>query len=186
VSVTDAAHAGNTGASVALIQYFDFQCPFCKKFALEIWPQLKSKYVDSGRVMMVWRHLPLQNHALARPAAELAACAERFGKFAAAHDILFRADQLQEAMDTLPAALGLSGPSFDSCRTDGATATVSHDVTAAQALHISSTPAFLVGTLGANQTVKVTGAIRGARPLAEFERALDDALQRSSASRNDR
>jgi protein-disulfide isomerase len=176
VSVDGATRIGSAGAKVALIQYFDFECPYCKKFALDVLPGLRAKYVDSGRAAFFWRHLPLRSHAFAVPAAEAAVCAERMGRFAEAHDFLFRSSQLSDALRTLPAALTGPAAAFGRCRAEIGAPAVAKDQASANALGIASTPSFLVGRIQADGAVKVTRALRGVREIADFEEALDSAV----------
>jgi Thioredoxin len=71
VSIAGASLTGSGAAQAVLIQFFDFQCPFCAKFARETWPTLRKTYVDSGKVQLAIRHLPLEAiHPLAFRAAE--------------------------------------------------------------------------------------------------------------------
>src|SRR5436309_3250825 len=72
---------GNHGAKVAILEYSDFECPFCAEFEKETWPRLKEQYIDTGRVLVAFRHLPLAAHRHANRAAIDAACAARQGRF---------------------------------------------------------------------------------------------------------
>lgn len=181
VSVHGASRVGAPNAKTALIQYFDFECPYCKKFALDILPGLQTKYVDSGRAAFFWRHLPLRNHPFAVSAAQSAVCADRFGRFADAHDILFRSSQLSEALRTLPMTLTVPSAAFEKCRAEFGAAAVAMDQSSANALGIASTPSFLVGRIQDDGTVKVIKALRGVRPIADFEEALESVIKLGSA-----
>ena len=77
---------GGASASVEIIEFSDFQCPYCQSVA-PVLKQLMAKYGD--RVKLVWKDFPLPNHPDARPAAEAALCANDQGKFWAYHDKLF-------------------------------------------------------------------------------------------------
>jgi protein-disulfide isomerase len=81
---------GDPAAPVTIYEMSDFQCPWCGRFARETWPQLDREYVQTGKVRLVFVNFPLPNHANAAPAAELAMCAARQGKFWPMHDLLFR------------------------------------------------------------------------------------------------
>jgi hypothetical protein len=70
--------------------FSEFQCPFCAKFAANIFPELTTKYVDTGRVLVSFRHFPLEQiHPQALQAAQAAECAHLQGRFAKMHDLLF-------------------------------------------------------------------------------------------------
>lgn len=117
MSLDGAATKGDRKAKVALIEYSDFQCPFCGRFARETLPQLDEKYVRPGKVLVAFRHLPLPIHALAQRAAEAAECAGQQNKFWLMHDFLFRdSGQLAESKLTSSAAgLGLNDGQFKAC-----------------------------------------------------------------------
>lgn len=75
VSLEGAAIKGNASAPIALIEFSDFQCPYCAAFARETLPQLEAMYVGSGKVLVAFRHLPLPTiHPFSRAAAEAAVC----------------------------------------------------------------------------------------------------------------
>src|SRR5690349_15572876 len=76
VSIRGAATIGNPQAKIAIIQYSEFQCPFCARFAAETLPGLKREFLDTGTAFLAFRHFPPQkNHPFARRAAEASACA---------------------------------------------------------------------------------------------------------------
>ena len=100
---------GNVGASIVIVEFTDFQCPFCKSFNESIRNQLLSKYGD--RIQMVFKHYPLESiHPYAKLAAVAAQCAVREGKFAQTRDIIFsNADNLtKDFLIGAGAALGMS------------------------------------------------------------------------------
>ncbi|HJS48190.1 MAG TPA: thioredoxin domain-containing protein, partial [Gemmatimonadales bacterium] len=82
---------GAATAPVTVYEMSDFQCPFCRRFALEVFPALEAEYVRTGRVRWVFVNFPLTSiHPNAEPAAELAMCAARAGGFWPVHDLLYR------------------------------------------------------------------------------------------------
>ena len=85
---------GSAKAPVTVYEMSDFQCPFCRRHATEVFPILEREYVQTGRVRWVFVNLPLTSlHPNAVPAAELAMCAARAGKFWPVHDLLFQHQQ---------------------------------------------------------------------------------------------
>ena len=81
---------GNKNASVTVIEFSDFQCPFCEQFFKTTYTQLKKEYIDTGKIAFYYRHFPLTNiHPLATPAALASECANDQGKFWEYHDLLF-------------------------------------------------------------------------------------------------
>ena len=82
---------GSASAPVTVYEMSDFQCPYCRKHALEVFPALEQEYVRTGKVRWVYINFPLASiHANALPAAEIAMCAARMGKFWPVHDLLFQ------------------------------------------------------------------------------------------------
>src|SRR5687768_11339811 len=82
---------GAASAPVTVYEMSDFQCPYCRKHALEVFPAIEKDYVQTGKVRWVYINFPLVSiHANALPAAELAMCAARMGKFWPVHDLLYQ------------------------------------------------------------------------------------------------
>ena len=176
---------GQVGAPVALIQFADFQCPFCASFSRDVLPTLRERYFEPGLVSMVFRHLPLAKHAAARSAAAAAICAGRAGKFGQMHDFLFGAQPnlSQDVYIVGAKSMGLAGTDFVPCLSASETeARIDEDLAEAAMLQISATPTFIVVIAQDNGTGKATSRIQGARRLEEFEKALDDALATARGS----
>lgn len=169
---------GSPGAKVALVEFSDFQCPYCGKFATETLPKIKTKYIDKGLLRFVFRHNPIPVHARAQAAAEAAECAGRQGRFWEMHHQLFQDPKRLEVADLADYAqtVGLDLPAFKVCTAKGAKEHVQRDVELAKSLTLRGTPTFMVGTIGADGYVKVSEVIAGARPLAEFESSIDKIL----------
>jgi protein-disulfide isomerase len=158
---------GPAGAPVEIIEFSDFQCPFCFRATPTI-RQVMSTYGD--KVRLVYRHFPLPNHPNARSAAEAAACAAEQGKFWEYHDRLF-ADQSKLSQADLKqsaAAVGLDAAKFDNCLdSHKLKAKVDEDVAAGQEAGIDGTPAFFINGR----------AISGAQPFDMFKRIVDEELE---------
>jgi protein-disulfide isomerase len=92
---------GNKNAKVTIVEYSDFQCPYCEQFFTSTLGQIKKDYIDTGKVKLAFRQYPLPFHPNAEKAAEATECAHEQGKFWAYHDILF---QNQAAWENLPQA----------------------------------------------------------------------------------
>jgi protein-disulfide isomerase len=177
-SLKGAALLGSGNAKVAIVEYSDFECPFCGQFAHSTWPALKQQYVDSGKVLVAFRHLPLSSHKFARSAAVGATCAGQQGKFWEMHDRLFESQNTLNG-DTpraLASGLDLDLAAFDQCIRQYATADLSADDGYATKAEIAGTPTFLIGVITSDKTVRVTNILIGARPLARFTAVLDTLL----------
>lgn len=97
VSIEGAAVKGKVGVRVGVIEYSDFQCPYCGTFARDTLPRIVSEYVDTGKAFFAFRHLPLEAiHPHARRAAEAAECARRQDRFWTVHDTIFRSPDVFE------------------------------------------------------------------------------------------
>ncbi|PIR41705.1 MAG: hypothetical protein COV30_02285 [Candidatus Yanofskybacteria bacterium CG10_big_fil_rev_8_21_14_0_10_37_15] len=89
VSVDDDPVLGDPKAKITLIEFSDFQCPFCRAFWSGAFQQIKSEYIDTGKARLIYRDFPLSFHPGAMPAAEGAECADDQGKFWEMHDKIF-------------------------------------------------------------------------------------------------
>jgi protein-disulfide isomerase len=163
----DGPSRGPADAPVVVIEFSDYQCPFCKRAEPTV-TALMEKYPT--QVRLVYRHLPLdQIHPRARPAAIAAVCAEQQGKFWEYHDTLFANQQaLADAdLEKYAATLGMDADKFKACRADPASdSKVSADAAAARAAGLTGTPAFFVNGI----------LVSGARPLDDFTKWVDSEL----------
>jgi protein-disulfide isomerase len=178
VSLDTAVIQGSRTAKVAVIEFSDFQCPYCGKFARETLPGLEAKYVKSGQVLFAFQPLPLPMHAFAEKAAEAAECAGRQGRFWEMHDSLFRN---QEALDEphlheRATDVHLDRAQFDTCLAGQAGGRVQQSAALGKTLTISGTPTFFLGTVQSDGKVKVTQRFTGAMPTAQLSTALDHLL----------
>jgi protein-disulfide isomerase len=169
---------GREDAPVSIIEFTDLQCPYCGRHAREVFPRIKSDYIDTGKVRYASRDLPLAIHPFALPAAVASRCAGEQGRFWEYREALF-ADQ--RALGTEPYAriageLGLDVERLEACRRDGRQEQeVLSDVEVARASGIRSTPAFLIGRVvdGQFQGERVTGL----RTYEAFAERIDAQLQ---------
>lgn len=179
VALPDSRTEGSATARVAVIMYSDFQCPYCRRFALTTLPALRATYDQAGDVVWAFRHLPIESiHPNARAAAEAADCLARQGKFWETHDRLFQMQSTLKQMDFLELArsVGADAGTFSKCLDAGAADAVTADLAEAKALGISGTPAFLVGIRLPDGRYQITRGLTGARPDADFRRVIDQAL----------
>lgn len=169
------SHQGSPEATVGIIVYSDFECPYCGAFAREVQPSLDQGYFATGRVLFAFKHLPLfKIHKNAVAAATAAECASRSGKFWQAHDTFFaNQGQLSPSfIRALPASLGLDS-SWKICTQAAENPTVAANIKEADDLRIDSTPLFLIGRLRDGRAIQVAAVIRGSQPTAEFAKVID-------------
>lgn len=172
---------GSDRASVAIIEFSDFQCTYCLGYVTDTFPQLDKDYIRSGKVKYFFRNLPLTaGHPNAFRAAEAAHCAAEQGKFWEAHDRFFANQNALNPNDLLPhaRALGLDGFKFDECLKSGKfDEAIKKDIEEAQSLGIDGTPAFLIGVMSPNgRSVSVRKLILGAEPYDSFKQTLDELI----------
>ena len=167
-------YRGNPEAEFVVIEISDFQCPFCQRHALETQPALNEQYVETGQVMWVFKHLPLQSHPQALAAATAAECAGDQEAFWEMHDLLFErvgewaVDQPDAVLTGLAGELGLDEPAFASCvASRAALERVVEDLYDLSGI-FGSTPTFVVLYDG------WASVIDGAQPFEEFVAAFEE------------
>jgi protein-disulfide isomerase len=143
VNVKDAYVHGDKNSPVTLVEFADYECPYCQKITPEL-QKLEKEYGD--RLAVVYKDFPLPMHHTSQKAAEAARCAGEQGKFWEYHDVLFYSKQLQVAeLKAHARVLKLDGDRFDKCLDDGAeTAPVKKDLEEAHGLGLTGTPSFFV------------------------------------------
>lgn len=167
--IDDDSVFGDKDAPVTIVEFSDFECPFCTKAYDNALKQVKSEYVDKGLVNIVYRDFPLGFHQNAQKAAEAAECAGEQDEYYAMHDLLFESgvtggiNSFKEYAKTI----GLDTSEFDECLDSGAMAKeVAKDMADGQAAGVRGTPAFFIdGKM-----------ISGAQPFSVFKQAIDAAL----------
>jgi protein-disulfide isomerase len=178
LSLVGAALIGQPTAPVALLEFSDFECPYCGRFATEVLPVLKEKFISSGRLLFAFRHMPLSNHANARNAAIAAGCAAADGKFEQYHDLLFANPKSMKPDDLrqYAVAVGISEKRYADC-VEANTPQVTRDVEIAKSLGVRGTPAFFVGQIrDRGQTLQVQTVIQGIKSIDEFVGAVQAVI----------
>ena len=164
LSLTDDPLDGNASAPLVLIEYSDFQCPFCAKFTREVLPQLRDEFISTGMVAHVFRHFPLVGiHPSAMGAAKAADCALPLGQFWVFHDFLFRdaSNLSRNAMEKFAATRSLNVQQFSGCLDAEAGLRVNKNRGSGVDLGVKSTPSLLLGYANPDRTVQVTETFVG-------------------------
>lgn len=161
---------GRDDAPVTIVEFTDFQCPFCRKYHTETFGLLKKNYIDTGKVRFASRDLPLSMHPYAQKAAEAARCAGEQNKFWELRDAMITnsADLSQDAIIKYAQMNGLEIASFKAClEADKYKAEIQKDMADAGTLGISGTPSFVIGKTAkdALEGDRVVGAL----PVSTFE-----------------
>ncbi len=179
MSVADAPMLGRADAPVTLVEFSDYECPFCQRFFAMTFPALKKGYVDTGKVRYVFRDFPLdQIHPQARRLAEAAHCASEDGKYWEMHDVLFQNQKAltPSQLDEHARTVGLNREKFDDCLSSGRyAAMVQRGLADGAAIGAQGTPSFVVGKTKAGDVVDGT-PIRGAQTLEVFRRIIEQKL----------
>jgi len=169
VSADDDPVKGNKNAPVTIIEFGDFQCPYCGRFFSDTLPSIEQKYIQTGKVKMVYRDFPLSFHPEAQPAAEASECADEQGKFWEFHNKIFENQQSMGAASYKQWAseIGLNVNQFNSCVSSGKyKQEVQKDFADGSSYGVSGTPSFFInGRL-----------VSGAQPYQVFEQAIEAAL----------
>ncbi|HLD98386.1 MAG TPA: DsbA family protein [Candidatus Nanoarchaeia archaeon] len=160
---------GDVNAPVTIIEFSDFQCPFCERFYTETLPLLKTNYIDTGKVKLIYRDYPLDFHPMAQKSAEAAECVrakggdEGFWKY---HDQIYE-NQASLTNDNLKKWAKELGYNIDTCLDSGEkTSEVLKDLSDGESYGVTGTPTFFI-----NGQV-----IEGAYPYATFQEVIDAEL----------
>ncbi|HTM02519.1 MAG TPA: thioredoxin domain-containing protein [Vicinamibacterales bacterium] len=179
VSIAGAPTKGNVDAALVVIEYADFECPYCGDFARRTLPVLTQQYIATGRVRFAFKHLPLQEiHPRAMMAAAAAECADRQGRFWAVHDRLFNDQQHLDDVSLLAVATaaGVDVDLFRACVQGPGGAKVRQEAARARSEGYSGTPTFLIGRSQGRDLVKVERVVSGTRDAGAFASILDELL----------
>ncbi|MCJ8306392.1 MAG: DsbA family protein [Nitrosopumilus sp.] len=173
---------GNPDAPITIIEFSDFQCPFCARFHIQTLPLILEEYIEQGKVKLVFRDFPIQSiHPNALPAAIAAECANEQGKFKEMHDMLFDNQNEWNKQDTVDALssfskyatnIKLEQVTFDSCLTNGKyIEEIKKDLDDGRDYGVSGTPGFFVG----NDQIGYV-ELKGAQPFESFKKIIDAQL----------
>jgi protein-disulfide isomerase len=182
---------GEATAPVAIIEYADIECPFCRHFQRDIYPRVFGDYIKTGKARLYYRDMPLPFHEHAVPAARAAHCAGEQGKFWEMHDSLFtdkvptpgpngRSSGLTASdIDERSAKLGLDTAKLNDCIASTRFADeIKRSSDEAAKMNIEGTPTFVIGTIGPNSNiVNVKKTIIGAQPFGAFKAVIDPLLE---------
>lgn len=184
---------GSADAPVTVVEFSDYQCPYCRKFARQTFPKLKENYIDDGTVRFAYKDFPLrQYHPKAVPMARAASCAGDQGRYWDMHDKLYEAQQnlsgqrtARFSSDRIPewaADIGLDMDAFTQCYNGSAyKIDVREDFRQGQDVGVSSTPTFLVYRTGADTGTTIVGA----HSFSKFQSVINETLQNTADAPSD-
>jgi len=174
---------GRPDAPVTVVEFSDYQCPYCRRFHAQTYAELKKNYIDTGKVRFITRDLPLEFHPNAMPAAEAARCAGDQGKFWEMRDALLsnEAELNKDGIEKRAQALSLDMTRFHTC-VDAAPYkdAIMKDASEANALGISGAPTFVVGKAanGKLDGVRLVGAL----PYDRLQAVVEGLLKQGNAN----
>ena len=176
---------GEANASYAIIEFTDYQCPFCKRHSTQVLPQIKKELIDTGKVKYALRDYPLGFHQQAKGAAVAANCAGQQGKYWEMHEVLFENQRgLKDSLYIETAqSLGLDATAFTQCINNPANSkAVDADMAYGNTLGVTGTPKFFVGKVKGKSIVNVQ-VISGAQAYGAFSGAIERLSKNKSNSK---
>jgi len=173
---------GSAKAPITIVEFSDFQCPFCKRFHDQVMPSLKRSYIDKGLVRFVHKDLPLPFHEYSREAAEAARCSWDDKQYWKTYGALFENQDCFacKGITSIAQNAGISEKRLESCKKAGSTRkAVNSNLSESQLQGIRATPSFVIGrTQGDTQTGIV---VEGAMPWPQFRAVLENELKKSKS-----
>jgi len=177
VSLGDAPYLGNKDKTkIAIVEYSDFGCGYCKRHATEVYPELKSKFVDTGEIIYVFKSFPLSDSGISYNAAIAMHCVAKYvdgNKAAEFHSNAFNFTTDEEIKNGA-IAVGVDASKYDSCIADSAIKSlVAAEKAEGGKAGIEGTPGFVVGKI--DKDGNITGpVVKGAYPFTTFESAIKE------------
>jgi len=171
---------GDVKAPLVMVEYTDFQCPFCQQFHNTAFAQIKANYIDTGKIRFVSRDFPLDFHDNARRAATAGRCAAEQGKYwEMRHVMIVNAEALKaDNLATYATTVKMDVPKFKGClESDKFKAQIDQDIAEGGVAGVQGTPSFVIGRL---ENDKLEGVrMVGAMPYAQFDAKIQEMLEQS-------
>lgn len=179
VALGDGHILGDSTAKVGIVEFTDFQCPFCKRYHVQAFAQIKEVYIETGKIRYVVRDFPLGFHNQAKSAAVAARCAGQQGKYwAMLHELFVAQERLaSDLYPELAKTLELKVDDFLVCFNDPKELNqVEADLTYGESIGVRGTPNFFIGRIQDGKLMQAK-SISGALPFINFQEAIDAFLQ---------
>ena len=170
---------GSGAAKLLLVEFTDYQCPYCGRYVRDTFPLIAEQYIDKGLVQYAVYDLPLPMHRMAPKAAEASHCADDQGRFWEMHRLIM---SNQESLDNLPsyaASLNLNSARFEDClKTNKYKEQVEMEEAVARKLGMTGVPGFVIAKVDPHNPAKAhaIASIKGAQPFSIFQKEIDRAL----------
>ena len=176
---------GVTSAKIGVVEFSDYQCPYCRTFHTAVLPELKKNYIDTGKVIFVSRDAPMDFHPMAEPAAIAANCAGEQGAYYPMQEDLYAQQNRfgNEFYQELAGKLGLDIKRFETCLHDPAQQQeVRRDSAFAAELGVEGTPTFFIGRIDGDHLVDAVPVV-GAQPYGAYMQWIERLLSEQIALR---
>ena len=170
-----------------MVEFSDYQCPFCKRHFSTVFPLIKKEYIATGKLKYVFRDFPIASlHPKAKKGHEAAYCAGEQDKYWEMHDTLFQnsKDFSVSALNRYARGIGLDGDRFSNCLQNGKYASrIEKEIAEGTKAEVRGTPSFFIGPSGSGG--KITGTmVRGAQPVAKFRQVIARALKTAGSGQS--
>jgi protein-disulfide isomerase len=186
VELAGAPQKGNADTLVALVEFSDYECPFCIRHFRETMPLIEKNYIATGKILYVFRDYPIdQLHPQAVKAHEAARCGAEQDKYWPMHTSLFGTPDKHsvEGLESTAQKAGLDLTKFRECIASGRTTEgIRKTAEAATSFGAQGTPAFFIGLIDkSTNTVKVIRALSGALPFTQFAQAIEAVIAQAQS-----
>ena len=175
---------GAADAPVTVVEFTDYQCPYCLRFTKTTFPLLKRKYIDTGKVRWVALNLPLPFHKDAIKAAQATHCAGEQDKFWEMREVLFKNPRKLSITDLPKHAetLALDMSAFNSClQSDRHLDNIAKEAKDAKSVRLTGTPSFIIGKTTSDI---ISGpVVIGAQPMNKFDAGISKVLAQAAAKK---
>ncbi len=176
---------GKEDAPLVLVEYTDYQCPFCQRFHNDAFAQIKANYIDTGKIRFVSRDFPLGFHENALRGAVAARCSAEQGKYwDFRNTLIVNASQLQpDKIAGYAQNASMDVAKFKACtESDKYKAAIDKDIAEGTLAGVTGTPAFVLGRL---QNGKLEGVrIVGAMPYGQFDAKIQEFMKQAPTAKN--
>lgn len=179
LSTSGEPHFGSADAQLVIVEFSDFECPFCTRHNKQTWPQIRDTFVETGQVQYVMKDFPLEFHAKATDAAMAGYCANEQGRYEGMRNALFENPRSlgRDFYMRVAKSEQLDAAKFAQCLDSvAARQEVEADLAEGMALGVTGTPTFFIGRV-VNGTVTDTKMITGAVGFDRFRQVLEGYLQ---------
>ena len=171
-------------SAIAIVEFSDFECPFCAQHARETYPSIRRNLLEPGFATYVALAFPLERiHPHARKASEAAECAAREGRYWEMRERLFASPTALAAEDLSESAkaVGLDSERFQACLAGKASDKVAADIAVARRLGVNSTPTFFVGLIRPDGSINLVKRLNGVVTFDDFRDSIAEVSRTTEA-----